>query len=76
MSVKFLAEGNNGGPLLGLELTTDWHPPITSQKRYPLRHAANLSFEYNTQQTGMIIFLLVFPWYIHVHPVAKALGRN
>ena len=26
-------------PLMGLKLTTDRHPPITSQKRYPLRHA-------------------------------------
>ena len=24
------------GPLLGLELTTDKHPPTTSQTRYPL----------------------------------------
>mgnify|MGYP000488247438 CR=1 FL=1 len=28
------------GPLLGLELTTDRHPPTTSQTRYPLCHAA------------------------------------
>ena len=27
-------------PLLGLKLTTDRYPPITSQTRYPLRHAA------------------------------------
>jgi len=27
-------------PMIGLELTIDSHPPITSQKRYPLRHAA------------------------------------
>ena len=25
---------------MGLELTTDKYPPITSQTRYPLRHAA------------------------------------
>ena len=29
------------GPLMGLELTTDRYPPITSQTRYPLRHAAS-----------------------------------
>jgi len=28
------------GPLLGLELTTDRHPPTTSQTSYPLRQAA------------------------------------
>ena len=28
------------GPLLGLELTTDRHPPTTSQTGYPLRHIA------------------------------------
>ena len=28
------------GPLLGLELTSDRHPPTTSQTRYPMRHAA------------------------------------
>ena len=27
------------GPLLGLKLTTDWHPPTKSQTRYPLPHA-------------------------------------
>ena len=27
-------------PLMGLELTTDRHPPTTSQTRYPLCHAA------------------------------------
>ena len=26
---------------MGLELTTDRYPPITSQTRYPLRHAAS-----------------------------------
>ena len=26
---------------MGLELTTDMYPPITSQKRYPLRHATS-----------------------------------
>ena len=40
MRVKFLAQGNNGGPLLGLELTTDRHPTTMSQTRYPLDHAA------------------------------------
>ena len=29
------------GALMGLELTTDRYPPITSQTRYPLRHAAS-----------------------------------
>ena len=29
------------GPLMGLELTTDKYPPITSQTHYPLRHAAS-----------------------------------
>ena len=29
------------GPLIGLKLTTDKYPPITSQTRYPLRHAAS-----------------------------------
>ena len=28
------------GPLIGLELTTDRHPPIMNQTCYPLRHAA------------------------------------
>ena len=28
------------GPLMGLELTTGRYPPITSQTRYPLQHAA------------------------------------
>ena len=27
-------------PLMGLELTTERHPPITSQRRYPKRHTA------------------------------------
>ena len=27
---------------MGLELTTDKYPPIKSQTRYPLRHAAAL----------------------------------
>ena len=27
---------------MGLELTTDKYPPITSQTRYPLRHAADM----------------------------------
>ena len=27
---------------MGLELTTDKYPPITSQTRYPLRHAASV----------------------------------
>ena len=39
MRVQFLAQGNNGGPLMGLELMTVRYPPITSQTRYPLRHA-------------------------------------
>ena len=26
---------------MGLELTTERYPPIMSQTRYPLRHAAN-----------------------------------
>ena len=30
------------GPLMGLELTTDRYPPITSQTRYPLRHPASV----------------------------------
>ena len=29
---------------MGLELTTDRYPPITSQTRYPLRHAAAYTF--------------------------------
>ena len=29
------------GPLIGLELTTDRYPLITSQTRYPLRHIAS-----------------------------------
>ena len=29
------------GPLMGIELTTDRYPPITSQTCYPLRHAAS-----------------------------------
>jgi len=36
MRVKFLAQGNNGG----LKLTTDRHPPTTSQTCYSLRHDA------------------------------------
>ena len=32
---------------MGLEITTDRHPPITSQARYPLRHAAaNINLPY------------------------------
>ena len=27
---------------MGLKLTTDRYPPITSQTRYPLRHSASL----------------------------------
>ena len=27
---------------MGLELTTDRYPPITSQTRYPLRHAVSM----------------------------------
>ena len=30
---------------MGLELTTDRYPPITSQTRYPLRHAASVSYK-------------------------------
>ena len=41
MRVKFLAQGKQRGPLMGLELTNDRYPPITSQTRYPLRHAAS-----------------------------------
>ena len=30
---------------MGLELTSDKYPPITSQTRYPLRHAASASID-------------------------------
>ena len=43
MRVKFLAQGKQQGPLMGLELTTDRYPPITSQTRYPLRHASKVN---------------------------------
>ena len=39
---KVSCSGKQRGPMLGLELTTDRHPPTTSQTRYPLRHAAPL----------------------------------
>ena len=29
--------------LMRLELTTDKHPPITNQTRYPLRHAVSVN---------------------------------
>ena len=38
--LEFLAQGKQQGPLMGLELTTDGYPPITSQTRYPLRLAS------------------------------------
>ena len=37
---KVSCSSKQRGPLLGLELTTERHPPTTSQTRYPLRHAA------------------------------------
>ena len=36
MRVKFLAQRKQREALMGFELTTDRHPPITSQARYPL----------------------------------------
>ena len=48
---------------MGLELMTDRYPPITSQTRYPLRHAASLiqivvlKVKY---QTLVFKFLVVF----------------
>ena len=39
---------------MGLELTTDKYPPITSQTRYPLRHAASSLVVYNTSRLPTI----------------------
>ena len=47
------------GPLLGLELTTDRHPPTTSQTRYPLCYAAP-SYNLNFVQRFTIIVRLFF----------------
>ena len=33
---------------MGLELTTDRYPPITSHTRYPLRHAARYVFGFKS----------------------------
>ena len=38
------------GPLLGLDLTTGRYPLITSQTRYPLRHAASVKQQQQQQQ--------------------------
>ena len=38
------------GPLLGLDLTTGRYPLITSQTRYPLRHAASVKQQQQHQQ--------------------------
>ena len=40
---------------MGLELTADRYPPITSQTRYPLRHA-------KTYNKEMVLVLQVLPW--------------
>ena len=63
MRVKFLAQGNNGGPLMGLELTTDKYPPITSQTRYPLRNDASQFKKKNADTTLLFSHMLslLFP---------------
>ena len=43
---------------MGLELKTDRHPPITSQTRYPLRHAASIFF-FDGKQSPSLFFLTV-----------------
>ena len=40
---------------MGLELTTDKYPPITSQTRYPLRHAASKVTCYTNQAYILIV---------------------
>ena len=42
---------------MGLELTTDKYPPITSQMRYPLRHAAS----FNTPMTWKRTTIIKYP---------------
>ena len=46
------------GPLMVLELTTDRYPPITSQTRYPLRHAVTYSIQYEVQNASYDAFKL------------------
>ena len=45
------------GALLGLKLTTDRHPPITSQTRYPLCHAALSALETSDTHATLVPYL-------------------
>ena len=40
---------------MGLELTTDRYPPITSQTRYPLRHAASYDFGIDEKENKQVL---------------------
>ena len=42
-------------PLMGLELTNERHPPITSQRRYPKRHTAS-----KTKDKDLLVFFKAY----------------
>ena len=56
---KVSCSRNKRGPLMGLELMTDKYPSITSQTRYPLRHAASMYVFNNGSHTKDMLSLLL-----------------
>ena len=44
---------------MGLELTTDRYPSITSQTRYPLRHAVDVVVVVVGGGGGVIVFVVL-----------------
>ena len=44
---------------MGLELTTDRYPSITSQTRYPLRHAVDVIVVVVGGGGGVIVFVVL-----------------
>ena len=55
---------------MGLELTTDKYPPITSQTRYPLRHAASWAtlFKFSYVVMWFTYFLFEYScWYVRIN---------
>ena len=48
---------------MGLKLTTDKYPPITSQTRYPLRHATSIFEYYIFEEIHIALFPVAFYMY-------------
>ena len=44
---------------MGLELTTDRYPSITSQTRYPLRHTVDVIVVVGGGGGGVIVFVVI-----------------